>query len=66
MYISLTDSLTKGFRKWADTHQPDGKIDDHAGGGEAAIIADSDVDGVVLAPPEQAHCPWLVPGEGRL
>ena len=23
MYISLQDSRTKGFRKWADMHQPD-------------------------------------------
>lgn len=66
MYISLADSLAKGFRKWADVHQPDRKIDDRAGGGDAAIIADLDADGAVLTPPERAHCPWLVPGEGRL
>ena len=66
MYISLADSLTKGFRKWADAHPPDSQVDDHAGRGDAAIIADPDVEGAVVTPPEQAHCPWLVPGEGRL
>lgn len=66
MYISLADSLTKGFRKWADAHPPDGKGDDHAGRGDAAIIADWDVEGMVATPPERVHCPWLVPGEGRL
>lgn len=66
MYISLADSLAKGFRKWADAYQPDIKIDDYASGGDAAIIANLDVDDAVLTPPERAHCPWLVPGEGRL
>lgn len=66
MYISLADSLTKGFRRWADAHQPDRKIDDRPSGGAAASIADSDVDDVVLTPPERPHRPWLVPGEGRL
>jgi hypothetical protein len=66
MYISLADSLAKGFRRWADAHQPDIKIDDHASGGDAAIIANLDADDAVLAPPERPHCPWLVPGEGRL
>jgi hypothetical protein len=66
MYISLADSLTKGFRKWADAHQPDSKIDDHASGGDAAIIADPDADEMVSTPPERPHRPWLVPGEGRL
>ena len=66
MYISLADSLTKGFRKWADAHQPDSKIDDHAREGEVVNTADLDVDGAVLTPRERAHRPWLVPGEGRL
>ncbi|HJU14885.1 MAG TPA: hypothetical protein VJ770_00305 [Stellaceae bacterium] len=66
MYISLADSLAKGFRRWADAHQPDNKIDDHASGGDAVNTADLDADGAVLTPPERAHRPWLVPGEGRL
>lgn len=66
MYISLADSLAKGFRKWADVHQPDNKIDDHASGGDAAVIANLDADDAVLTPSERAHYPWLVPGEGRL
>lgn len=66
MYISLADSLAKGFRKWADAHQPDIKIDDRAGRGDAAIIANLDAGDAILTPPERVHCPWLVPGEGRL
>ena len=63
MYISLNDSRTKGFRKWADTHQPqqDGKAgsDD----GSAAVVVPVPDDAV---PTEQPHRPWLVPGAGRL
>jgi hypothetical protein len=62
MYIYLKDSRAKGFRKWADTHQPDGK-----GGrdGSAAVVIPA-LDDAVLTPPEQPHRPWLVPGAGRL
>jgi hypothetical protein len=66
MYISLADSLTKGFRKWADAHQPDSKIDNHARGGDVVNLADLDGDGAASIPRERAHRPWLVPGEGRL
>jgi hypothetical protein len=66
MYISLADNLAKDFRKWADAHPPDSKIDDHASGGDAVNAAASDVDGAASMPRERAHRPWLVPGEGRL
>jgi hypothetical protein len=66
MYISLADSLAQGFRKWADAHPPDSKIDDHASGGDVVNLADLDADGAVSTPRERAHRPWLVPGEGRL
>ena len=61
MYVSLNDSLTKGFRKWAETHQPD---DGKAGcDGSPAVLIPAPDDEV---PTEQPHRPWLVPGVGRL
>ena len=33
MYISLKDSCANGFKKWADTHQPEIKHDLRASGG---------------------------------
>jgi len=66
MYISLADSLAKGFRKWADAHPPDGKIDDRASGGDTVNTADLATAGAVSTPRQRVHRPWLVPGEGRL
>jgi len=60
MYISLTDSNTKGFRKWSDAHTP--KIDKDV----RADAADPDLDNRVMTSPERPHQPWLVPGAGRL
>jgi hypothetical protein len=40
MYISLADSCSKGFRKWADAHQPDHGNNPQVGGSAAGIIAD--------------------------
>ena len=62
MYISLADSCSKGFRKWADAHQPDDSSNRH---GSAAVVTTDPVD-VAITPPEQPHRPWLVPGAGRL
>lgn len=57
MYISLTHSLSSGFRKWSDAHQPE-----HApaapGGAPPARIADP---AAMAAQPRQ---PWQVPGAG--
>ncbi len=50
MYISLADSLAKGFRKWADAHQLDSKIDDHARGGDVVHLADLEEIGEVHDP----------------
>ena len=66
MYISLADSCAKGFRKWADTHQPDDSNDGDDGKSARAVTAASDLDHAVMAPPEQPYRPWLVPGTGRL
>jgi hypothetical protein len=60
MYISLTDSRTKGFRKWSDARTP--KIDKDV----RADAADPDLDNRVMTSPKRPHQPWLVPGAGRL
>jgi len=62
MYISLMNSLSSGFRKWSDAHQPD-HSDDEAGGGTPIPISDPPVDDPAGIP-EQPHQPWLVPGAG--
>jgi hypothetical protein len=60
MYISLMNSLSSGFRKWSDAHQPDHN-DDEAGRGTVVAIAEpSIVDPTAL--PGQPHHPRLVPG----
>ena len=64
MYISLKDSIAKGFRKWADTHQP-GDEKCGRGGGSAALVIPAPDDAPLIYP-EQPHRPWLVPGAGRL
>jgi hypothetical protein len=63
MYISLMNSLSSGFRKWSDAHQPD--CNDIEDGRETPIpISDPPVDGSAGIS-EQAHQPWLVPGVGK-
>jgi hypothetical protein len=62
MYISLTDSGTKGFTKWSDAHTPKIDIDKDV----RADAADPDLDNRVMTFPERPHQPWLVPGAGRL
>jgi hypothetical protein len=55
MYISLADSLSYGFRKWADAHRP-GNDDDPSGGATPIAIAVPPV-GVAAATPEAAASP---------
>jgi hypothetical protein len=70
MYISLTDSRIKRFRKWSNAWAPeiDPEIDKdvRADEGDGEIIADPDLDKRVRTSPERPHQPWLVPGAGRL
>ena len=66
MYISLADSRAKGFKKWADIHQPEKLGGARAGADEGSAIAASDFVQEVTAPAEQPHRPWLVPGAGTL
>ena len=66
MYISLRDRYSNGFKKWSDAHQPQINKDVRAGEDDGAVVADPDLDNRVMTSPERPHCPWLVPGVGRL
>jgi hypothetical protein len=66
MYISLEDSRAKGFKKWADAHQPVRLGDARIGAGEGGVIAAPDLAQGVTTPAEQPHRPWLVLGAGTL
>jgi hypothetical protein len=66
VYISLEDSCAKGFRKWADAHEPKINKDVRAGEGNGVVAADPDLDNGVMTSPEPPHRPWLVPGAGTL
>ena len=66
MYISLEDSRAKGFKKWADAHQPERLGDARIEAGEGGVIAAPDLAQGVTTPAEQPHRPWLVPGAGTL
>ena len=65
MYISLKDSCAKGFRKWADAHQPEIKNDLRASGGRL-VSTSLDQHSPVMTSLERPHHPWLVPGAGTL
>jgi hypothetical protein len=66
MQISPAVSLAASFKKWFVAHPP--SIDDDDSFGKATPIAliDSGLDERAIAPPEQPHRPWLVPGFGTL
>ena len=62
MYISLMNSLSSGFRKWSDAHQPVQNNDED--GRETPIpISDPPVNDPA-ATQEEPRRPWLVPGAG--
>jgi len=66
MYISLKDSCAKGFKKWADTHQPEIKNDLRASRGNRLTAASTDQDNLVMTSLERTHRPWPVPDAGTL
>ncbi len=66
MYISLKDSCAKGFKKWADTHQPEIKDNLRTSRRNGLAAANPDHDNVVMISLERPHRPWLVPGAGTL
>ena len=66
MYISLKDSCSKGFKKWADAHQPEIKNDLGAAGRNQLAAASPDHDNLAMTSLERPHRPWLVTGAGTL
>lgn len=64
MGISMR-SPTSGFRKWSEAHDPKVAAA-RAAAGEAAVISVPDLDQAMMAPEDQPHRPWLVPGAGML
>jgi hypothetical protein len=54
MYIPLADSRAKGFKKWADIHQPEKLGGARAGAREDGVIAPDLAQGVTTQA-EQPH-----------
>jgi hypothetical protein len=65
MHISLAYSCANGFNKWCETHDA-GREGHSPAGADDMVFPDPDADPAVMAPPEQPHRPWLVPGAGTL
>ena len=61
MTIFLNASGANGFKKWSIAH-PLSSNDDET----SIAIAVPALDEPIMAPPEQPHRPWLVPGWGTL
>ncbi len=66
MYISLKDSCSTGFNKWADVHQPEIKKDVLAEGGDQVVTADPGLDKRLVMPPERDDHSALMPGPDML
>ena len=62
MQISQAASLATGLSKWSVAHPPSIDDDNSLGGATPIALTDPDLDDRVIAPPEQPHRPWLVPG----
>jgi hypothetical protein len=60
------NNSTGGFRKWSEAQELKRSERARAGMGEGGVVVVSDVDERVVAPDEQSHRPWLVPGIGKL
>ncbi|MFZ3234096.1 MAG: hypothetical protein WA417_03745 [Stellaceae bacterium] len=66
MRISLAESHAKGFNRWCAAHDTGRKDDGRIGASGPVAMADPEIEPAVIAPPEQPHRPWLVPGAGTL
>jgi hypothetical protein len=66
MFISLKDSCAKGFKKWADAHQPEIKSDLAASERNGLAAATPDHDNLARTSLERPHRPWFVRGAGTL
>ena len=64
--IFLNASRANGFKKCFITHLPSGNDDNNLGGATPIAMAVPALDEPIMAPPEQPHRPWLVPGWGTL
>ncbi len=64
MYISLTESRAKGFRRWSDAHQR-ASNDDADGVARVDAIAAFGSGYAAMRAPERPPAPWLVPGVGN-
>jgi hypothetical protein len=58
--FSQTAGRANGFKNWSVAHPPASADNDHA------AIGRPTVDEPVMAPAEQPHRPWLVPGRDTL
>jgi hypothetical protein len=65
MGISLAESRSNSFRKCSIAHPPGSNNDGQPGGDTPIALTATDLDDPIMAPPEQPHRPWLVPGVGR-
>ena len=61
MTIFLNASGANGFKKWSIVHPPSSNDDE-----TPIAIAVPALDEPIMAPLEQPHRPWLVPGWGTL
>jgi len=61
MTIFLNASGANGFEKWSIAHPPSSTDDE-----TSIAIAVPALDEPIMAPPEEPHRPWLVPGWGTL
>jgi hypothetical protein len=66
MTASQVTNLATGFMKWSITHPPATNDDDHPGGATPIALTAPELDEPLMAPAEQPHRPWLVPGMGTL
>jgi hypothetical protein len=64
--MALSNSSTSGFRKWSEAQELKGKGEARVEAGEVAVIPAPGVKHAVMAPGEQPHRPWLVPGAGKI
>jgi hypothetical protein len=64
--ISEAASRANGFKNWSIAHPPGSTYDDQPGGVTPIAIAVPALDELMIAPAEQPHRPWLVPGRDTL
>lgn len=66
MQSSPAAKLATDFKKWFIAHPPSTNDDDNLVRATPIALTAPHLDDQVIAPPEQPHRPWLVPGVGTL